>query len=115
MSTSPRLSAARRVDSSGITRNTSVLTAGGLRQYRSWASRVSSTPGLNETNLYGPAPTGRLLEALVADLLHVLLRHDPGRAGGGRRVEGQEVGPGLLEAEADAQRIDDLDRGDLAP
>ena len=43
-------------------RKTSVFTAGGLRQYSSWASRVSSTPGLNETNLYGPAPTGAFLK-----------------------------------------------------
>ncbi len=56
------MSAARRVDSSGIVRNTSVFTAGGFRQYASWASRVSSTPGLNATNLYGPAPTGAFLK-----------------------------------------------------
>ena len=51
MSISPRLSAASRVDSSGITLNTRRLTLGVLRQYWSNASRVSSTPGVNETNL----------------------------------------------------------------
>src|SRR5215470_12088533 len=61
-STSPRLRAASRVDSSGITRNTRVLMLGGLRQYCSLASSTSSTPGLNETNLYGPAPTGAFLK-----------------------------------------------------
>ena len=62
MSTSPRLRAARSVDSSGMTRSTRVLTAGVLRQYCSWAASTCSTPGLNETNLYGPAPTGAFLK-----------------------------------------------------
>ena len=61
MSTSPRLRAASRVASSEITRKTSRLTAGVFRQYWSKASMTSSTPGLNETNLYGPAPTGAFL------------------------------------------------------
>ena len=45
-----------------MTLNTSVFTEGGLRQYWSKASRTSSTPGLNETNLYGPAPIGAFLK-----------------------------------------------------
>ncbi len=61
MSISPRLSAASRVDSSGMTLNTSRFTAGLLRQYPSKASNTSSTPGVNETNLYGPAPIGAFL------------------------------------------------------
>src|SRR5215813_1487791 len=61
MSTSPPLSTARRVDSSGIDRNTRRLTLGVLRQYCSKASKTNSTPGVNETNLYGPAPTGAFL------------------------------------------------------
>src|SRR2546426_9528089 len=61
MSASPRLSMARRVESSGTDRATSVLTLGVLRQYCSFASTTSSTPGLNEGNLYGPAPTGARL------------------------------------------------------
>ena len=51
MSASPRLSMTRRVATSGTLRMTSVLTLGGFRQYCSFASRTSSTPGLNETNL----------------------------------------------------------------
>ena len=61
MSISPRLSAASRVDSSGITRITIRFTLGVLRQYCSNASSTSSTPGVNETNLYGPAPIGAFL------------------------------------------------------
>ena len=49
-STSPRLRAARRDDSSGITRKTSRFTLGALRQYPSKASSTSSTPGVKETN-----------------------------------------------------------------
>ena len=53
----------------------------------------------------------RLLVALVADLFDVLLGHDP--AGAGRvRVEGEKVGPGLLQAETHPAGIGRLDRGD---
>ncbi len=38
------------------------FTLGVLRQYLSEASSTSSTPGVNETNLYGPAPTGAFLK-----------------------------------------------------
>src|SRR5262245_18794212 len=62
MSISPRLSAANRVAGSGITLYTSRLTCGVLRQYWSIASSTSSTPGVYETNLYGPAPTGAFLK-----------------------------------------------------
>ena len=62
MSASPRLSMARRVDSSGIDLRTRRLTLGLFLQYDSFASSTSSTPGLNETNRYGPAPTGALLK-----------------------------------------------------
>ena len=51
MSTSPRLSAARRVDSSEMTLKTSRFTLGDFRQYPSKASMTSSTPGVNDTNL----------------------------------------------------------------
>jgi hypothetical protein len=62
MSTSPRFSAASRVDSSGIERKTMRLTLGFLRQYPSLASITSSMPGWNDTNLYGPAPIGCFLK-----------------------------------------------------
>ncbi len=51
MSTSPRLSAASRVDSSGMTLKTMRRTFGRLRQYWSNASITISTPGVKETNL----------------------------------------------------------------
>ena len=61
MSASPRLSMARRVVSSATDLKTSRFTLGVLRQYCSCASSTSSTPGVNDTNLYGPAPTGAFL------------------------------------------------------
>ena len=63
MSISPFFSAARRVDSSGITFSTIRFTLGVLRQYWSNASITSSMPGVKETNLYGPAPTGAFLKS----------------------------------------------------
>ena len=39
------------------------FTWGAFRQYSGNASSVSSTPGLNEANLNGPAPTGAFLYA----------------------------------------------------
>src|SRR5215467_15468314 len=59
-STSPVFSAAARVLSSGMLRITMRLTDGAFFQYSGNASSTSSTPGLNETNLYGPAPIGAL-------------------------------------------------------
>src|SRR4030095_12980120 len=43
--------------------------------------------------LVGPGADRRLLEAVVADLLDVLLGHDPARAGRGRTIEGHEIRP----------------------
>src|SRR5206468_11982555 len=60
-SVSPRLSIARRVDSSGTDLNTRRFTAGVFRQYPSYASTTSSTPGVKDTKRYGPAPTGAFL------------------------------------------------------
>ena len=57
----------------------------------------------------GARPDRHLLETLVADLLDVLLRHDP-TGPGGAGVEGHEVGPRPLEAEAHTRRIRSLDR-----
>ena len=51
MSTSPRLSIASRVASSGTTFHTRRFTAGVFRQYRSCASRTISIPGLIDVNL----------------------------------------------------------------
>ena len=109
MSISPRFSAASLVASSGITFSTSRFTRGVPRQYWSNASSTNSTPGSNETNLYGPAPIGRLPEAVVADLFDVFARHDP-TGTGGAGVEGEEVGPWLLQFDPYMQRIGRLDR-----
>ena len=62
MSASPRLSMASRVVSSGTALSTRRLTLGLFLQYGSYASSTSSTPGLNETKRYGPAPTGAFLK-----------------------------------------------------
>ena len=67
-------------------------------------------PGREGDELVGARAHRRLLEALVAHLLHVLARHDPARAGG-VGVEGQEVGPGLLQADAHPPRIGGLHAG----
>ena len=59
-------------------------------------------------HLVRPRADGRLLEPILAHLLHVLARHDPRGAGGGGPVEGHEVRPRLLQVKPDAARIDDL-------
>src|SRR2546428_4359913 len=49
-----------------------------------------------------------LLEAVVAHLFHVALRHDPRRPGGGRAVEGHEVRPRSEEHTSELQSRSDL-------
>ena len=51
----------------------------------------------------------RLLEALVADLLDVLLRHDPPDRGRSGAVERDEVRPRLLQVELHAPRVEHPD------
>ncbi len=58
----------------------------------------------------GPGADRVLLEALLADLLDVFLGDDPAGARGRRAVEGHEVGPRLLELEADTGRVRRLHR-----
>ena len=41
---------------------TTRLTCGAFRQYSGNASSTSSIPGLKDTNLKGPAPTGAFLK-----------------------------------------------------
>jgi len=55
----------------------------------------------------------RLLEPVVTDLLEVLLRHDPRRAGRRRRVEREKVRPRVSQHEPYALRIHDLHVADL--
>ena len=49
---------------------------------------------------------GRALEAVLADFLHVFLRHDPSATGRHGSVEREEIGPGLLQPEPDVTGID---------
>src|SRR3989442_8210694 len=58
--------------------------------------------------LVGPGADRRLLEAVVAHLLDVLLRHDPARPGRRCTVERHEIRPRFLEHEPDATGIHDL-------
>ena len=53
---------ASRVTSSVTALNTRRLTLGVFLQYCSFASRTRSTPGVDETNRYGPAPMGAFLK-----------------------------------------------------
>ena len=57
----------------------------------------------------GPEPDRLLLEGFLPNLLDVLFRYDPRRAGGGGGIERQEVRPRRLQHETHAMRIDDLD------
>ena len=52
----------------------------------------------------GPAPTGAFLKPSSPTFSMYFFGHDPARAGGRRGVEGHEVGPRLLQAEAHAVR-----------
>src|SRR3989441_179543 len=62
--------------------------------------------------LVGPGADRRLLEALVAHFLHILPRYDP-TGPSGARIEGHEVRPRRLEAEANTPGTPRLDRHDL--
>ena len=61
-------------------------------------------PGVNETNRYGPAPTGAFLKPSSPTFSTYFAWNDPRRAGGRGGVEGEEVGPGLSELEAHPMR-----------
>jgi hypothetical protein len=57
-STSPFCSAATRTASSGMGRQTTVLTRGAPRKYWGLASRTISSSLLHRTKRYGPVPIG---------------------------------------------------------
>ena len=60
------------------------------------------------------ARTDRLvLEGVAADGLDVFLGHNPANPCGHGTVEGQKIGPGLVQAEADVVGIDNLNGLDL--
>src|SRR4029077_16834411 len=56
---------------------------------------------LDRDDLVGAGADGGRLEAVLAHLLHVLLRDYPRRSRSGRGIERHEVRPRLLEDEAD--------------
>src|SRR3989442_2046364 len=62
-----------------------------------------------------PETDGVLLEAVVADLLDVLLGHDPASRRRKGPVEGHEVGPRLVELKAHAMRTDGHELAHLFP
>src|SRR5215510_1969035 len=107
-SASPRFSMASRVDESGTARKTSVLTLGVLRQYCSLASRTSSTPGLKEANLYGPAPMGARLNPSSPTFSRYFFGTIHPAPVAGVPI-GHEVRPRLLEPEAHSLSVDYLD------
>ena len=67
--------------------------------------------GIERHEFVGAGTDRRLLETVLADLLDIGLRHDPAGPGGAA-VEGQKVGPGLFELEADMVRVDRFHPGD---
>ena len=66
---------------------------------------------MNDDEAIGTGADRCLLEAIVADLGHVLARHDPGGTADAG-IEGEKVGPRLLQPEPHVLRIRRLDRGD---
>src|SRR4030095_8986499 len=113
MSTSPRLSAAARVDSSGMLRITRRFTAvvfppqpapqhEALHGGRLAPVAVEGLQGQLDARLEAheaerAGPHRRLPEAVLTYLLDVLLGHDPRGPGGARAVERHEVRPGVLQ------------------
>jgi len=94
---SPCLSAAARVVSSGRLLKTSRFDAGpcasSLRR-----PRGPPRSRRDADHAIGAGPDRRLLEAILADLLHVFFRHEPTRRWCRGAVKRDEVRPRLLEA-----------------
>ena len=109
MSTSPFLSAAARVVSSGRLLSTSRLTLGHLAPETFERLEHQLDAGGEAHELVRPGADRRLLEAVVADLLDIGFGHDPGGTGGRGAVERHEVRPRLLQVQAHAARVHDLD------
>src|SRR5204862_1470355 len=64
--------------------------------------------GVEADESVGSGADRRLLEAVVTDLLHVLLGYNPARPRRRGTIERHEVGPRLLEEKAHAAGVDDL-------
>jgi len=86
------------------------LDRGSLAPVRLEGFQHQLDAGRKGHELVGPGAHWRFLVPVVPDLLDVLLGNDPAGAGGAR-VEGEEVGPRRLEAEAHAAGIGCLDTG----
>src|SRR4030095_8144648 len=112
ISASPRLSMTRRVATSGTPRMMSV-DAGRLAPVLFVGFQDELDTGLERDELVGSCPDRRLPEPVVAHPLHVFLGDDPPDAGGQPSVEGHEIGPSPLQTEANASRVDDVDRRDV--
>ena len=69
-------------------------------------------PGVNETNLYGPAPIGACLNCSSPTFSTNFLRHDPAGAGRGA-IKHHEVGPWLIQLEANMPLVHRLHGGNL--
>ena len=68
-------------------------------------------PGVERDEFVRAGADRGFLEGVVTDLLNISFGHDPAGPGRGR-VEGQEVRPRVLQAEADMAGIRSFDRGD---
>ena len=112
MSISPCLSATSRRGGVGDHAQDQALDRRGLAPVAVEGLQHQLDPRLERDEAVGAGADGRLLEAVLADLLDVLPRHDPRRGGGLRPVVGHEVGPRLAEPEADVSGIGRLDGGD---
>ena len=85
------------------------FTLGVLRQYLLERLQHQFHAGGERDELVWAGADRRLLEPVLAHLLHVFFRHDPGGTGG-TRIEGEEIRPWLLQFEADVLRIRRLHR-----
>ena len=111
MSASPVFSMARRVVRSGTPLMTTRLIDGLLAPVLLVGLEHELDAGRHADEPIGPEPDRLPLEAVLADLLDVLLGHDPRGAGGRRRVE-DAGNPATAGASANRtrRRIDDVDR-----
>ena len=108
MSTSPRFSAASRVELFGDGLEYQAFDSRGLTPILVERLEHQFHAGRERDEFVGAGANGRLFEPVVADLLDVLLGHDPAGSSG-RRVKGQKIGPRRFEVEADVPRIGGFD------
>ncbi len=110
MSTSPRLRAASRVELVVDRPEHEALHARDLAPILVERVERQLHARRERDELVGAGADRCLLVSLLADLLHVLLGHDPAGSGGAG-VERQEVGPRRFELESDLVGVGCLDGG----